>query len=195
MAPRWLYNRGIEVYGKRTRMRTARHLRPLLGLLLGATSVLGGCQMLPGQQYVPGGIGTIEIGAPQTVPPGSARIFYQGGRPVAVVDRYEPHCELEISTVSEREQTVAPGRFRVVRGATAVLSDPDARLPLFGPFVDVGCGDEVYYEVEYRLASEEQPGVRLLRCRQAFPICGPGRHHYPTREMVDAALGKDFFVE
>jgi hypothetical protein len=176
-------------------MRTVRDLRLLLGLVLGAASVLGGCQMLPGEQFVPGGIGTISIDAPQTVPAGGARIFYQDGGPVATVDRFEPHCELEISTVSEQTQTVAPGRFRVVRGATAVLSDPEARLPLFGPFVDVGCGDEVYYEVEYRLVSEAQPGVRLLRCRQAFPICGPGRHHYPTRDMVEATLGKDFFIE
>jgi hypothetical protein len=162
----------------------------LLGVL-----ALSGCQLLPGADFVPGGIGRVDILVPQVIPPASARARYQGGERVPVVDEYEPHCELEVNTVSPSERVVQPGRFTVVGGGTAVLSDPDARLPLYGPFVDLACGDAVYYEVEYRLASELQPDVRLLRCRQAFAVCGPDEHHYPSRDVVRQTLGEGFFIE
>jgi hypothetical protein len=170
--------------------RACRRLPALLGLL-----ALSGCQLLPGGDFVPGGIGRVDILAPQVIAPASARAWYQGGERVAVVDEYAPHCELEVNTVSPSERVVRPGRFAVVGGGTAVLSDPNARLPLYGPFADVACSDAVYYEVEYRLASETQPDVRLLRCRQAFTACGPESHHYPSRDVVQQTLGEGFFIE
>ncbi|MEJ2575792.1 MAG: hypothetical protein P8106_03650 [Gammaproteobacteria bacterium] len=169
-------------------------LRCALPVILLAAGLLTGCAGLRGG-YVPVGIGEVVVLKPQTVPAGRARTFYQAGGSVARVDVYEPYCELEINTVADHPQTIAPGRFRVVRGGTALLSDPDARLPIFGPFVDVGCGDEIYYEVDYRLSSAAQPGVRQLRCRQAFPACGPGAFRYPSKEVVQDTLGEAFFIE
>ena len=177
-----------------TGCRTLSFARRLLPMLLGVAA-LSGCQLLPGGHFVPGGIGRVDILVPQEIPPASARARYQGGERVALVDEYEPHCELEVNTVSPSARVVQPGRFTVVGGGTAVLSDPDARLPLYGPFVDLGCGDAVYYEVEYRLASESQPDVRLLRCRQAFPVCSPEGQYYPSREVVQRTLGEGFFIE
>jgi len=174
--------------------RLARGLRWALPALC-AAGLLTGCAGLGGGRFVPGGIGAVVVLKAQTVPADRARAFYQDGGPVAAVDEYEPHCELEIATVAEHPQTIAPDRFRVVRGGTAMLSDAEARLPVFGPFVDIGCGDKVYYEVEYRLSSTAQPGVRLLRCRQAFPVCGPGAFHYPSKEIVQTTLGEAFFIE
>jgi hypothetical protein len=144
--------------------RACRRLPALLGLL-----ALSGCQLLPGGDFVPGGIGRVDILAPQVIAPASARAWYQGGERVAVVDEYAPHCELEVNTVSPSERV--------------------------GPFADVACSDAVYYEVEYRLASETQPDVRLLRCRQAFTACGPESHHYPSRDVVQQTLGEGFFIE
>ena len=139
-------------------------------------------------------VATVEVIAPLTIPAKRARAIFQDGRPVYAADPYRPSCELEISTVSEQSQQVGRDLFVVTRINTAILSDPDARLPIVGPFVDITCGDRIWYEVELRLASDRQPGVRHLRCRQAFNACW-GRGGYPGRDVIRRALGPAFRVE
>lgn len=165
-----------------------------LVLTLSALVLLGGCRTWPDARYQPSAFATLELLAPVTIPAGRARAHFQGGKPVYSVDAYRPYCEFEISTVSEAPQQVEPDRL-VVRGTTtALLSDPEARLPLSGPFVDLSCGDRIYYEVAYRLASDLQPGVRKLSCRLAFNACwGPGR--YPSGGEIRDALGPGFRLQ
>lgn len=145
-------------------------------------------------RYVLPGPATIEILAPVTIPANRARAVFQGGEPVYAADPYEPSCELEISTVSSQSQLVGRDLFIVTRRNAAVFSDPVARLPLVGPFVDVTCGDRIYYEIELRLASDRQPGVRHLRCRQAFNACW-GRGGYPGLDGIRRAAGPAFRIE
>ncbi len=59
---------------------------------------------------------TIEILQPLTVHPNSARVFLQNGepQPQGRLDLYEVSCEVEINTISEQPQTIAPGLFRIM---------------------------------------------------------------------------------
>ena len=174
-------------------MRNSR-LRAIAPLASVALLAVSGCQGAPDTRPVLPRLATIEIVAPVTVPANRARAIFQGGGQVYAADPYAPYCELEISTVSAQSQQVGTDLFVVTRRNIAILSDPDARLPLYGPFVDITCGDKIYHEVEYRLASDRQPGVRHLRCRQAFNACW-GRGGYPGRDAIRRALGTAFRVE
>lgn len=167
--------------------------RSILALASFMLAGLWGCGSAPAR-YQPAAIATLEILTPVTVPAGRARTHFQGGRPVYSVDPYRPYCELEIDTVAETPQRVEPDLLVVRDRTTALLSDPEARLPLSGPFVDLQCGDRIYYEVAYRLASDRQPGVRKLSCRLAFNACWePGR--YPTGADIRDALGPGFRLQ
>lgn len=164
--------------------------RPAMAVVA-VLAILTGCQNWPDARYVTPGAAALEVLAPVTIPANRARAHFQHGGPVFSVDAYEPYCELEISTVAEQPQRVERDVFLVRRVTTAILSDPEARLPLSGPFVDIDCGDRVYYEVAYRLASDLQPGVRKLSCRRAVNACWPGGG-YPYLEEIRAALGPGF---
>lgn len=155
---------------------------------------LAGCRTLADGRHVAPGVATVEIVVPVTIPANRARAIFQDGRPVYAADPYRPSCELEVSTVSARDQQVGRDIFVVTRRYASMLSDPDHRLPLYGPFVDITCGDLIYYEVEYRLASDRQPGVRHLRCRQGFNACW-GRGGFPGLDAVRDALGTGFRIE
>jgi len=159
--------------------------------LCAAMLSLAGCQSGPGPRYAPPGLATVEILSPLTIPAGRARAVFQDGRPVDGGYPYDPHCELEVSTVSEQPQQVQKDLLAVTRTGTAVLSDPVARLPLAGPFVDIECGDMIFYETWFRLASDRQPGVRKLSCRQAFNACW-GEGHHVSRDAIERALGPAF---
>lgn len=162
--------------------------------LLGIAFVLTACQSGPVPRYASSRIATVEILTPVTIPPGRARAVFQDGRAVDGAYPYDPYCELEISTVSEQPQQVQKDLLVVTRAGTAVLSDPVARLPLAGPFVDLECGDKIYYETTYWLASDRQPGVRKLSCLQAFNACW-GEGHHQDRDSIKHALGPGFKID
>lgn len=173
-----------------------RSLRPrtlvsVAALMLVAAS---GCRVMSETRDALPGPATVEILAPVTIPANRARAIFQGGEPVYAADPYEPSCELEISTVSAQSQVVSKDLFVVTSRKAAIFSDPVARLPLIGPFVDITCGDMIYYEIELRLASDRQPGVRHLRCRQAFNACW-GQGGYPGRDAIRRAVGRSLCIE
>jgi hypothetical protein len=58
---------------------------------------------------------SIEILQPLRVPPNSARVYFQNGKMLTntAIDLYEVNCEVEINTVSEQSQGIAPGLFRI----------------------------------------------------------------------------------
>lgn len=159
-----------------------------------AALALAGCRSMADTRDVSVGFAKVEILAPVTIPANRARAVFQDGRRVYAADPYRPYCELEVSTVSMEDQAVGRDLFVVTRRNTAILSDPDHRLPLYGPFVDITCGDRIYYELEFRLASDRQRKVRNLRCRQAFNACW-GRGGYPSGEAIRGALGATFRIE
>lgn len=126
------------------------------------------------------------------IPAGRARAMFQDGRQVGGVDRYRPHCEFEINTVSEQPQRVAPDRLFVVRRERRVVTDENAAIPAFfsGPF---DCDRDNFYESLYWLRAEQQPGVRRLLCRDWFRSCDLGRHL--SLDEILEVLGPGFRLE
>jgi hypothetical protein len=130
-----------------------------------------------------------------TIPEGRARALFQDGRQVVAVDRYRPHCELEISTVSEQPQSLAADRLLVRRRERRVVSDENAAIPAFGWGFGSPWGDyqDNFYETLFWLRAETQPGVRRLLCRDWYRSSDIGR--YLTLDEMLRVLGPQFRIE
>lgn len=157
-----------------------------LGLVAGAF-LFGGCASV-GDGPVP-----FVVVAPQpiTIPAQRAHTAFQGGRPVSGINRFEPWCELEIRTVSERPQGVEAGRFAVRRVTQAFIRDYNTRAPaLLGV---IGCSDVVFQETTWWL--EPRPGapVTWLRCLAPYTHCrfGPPL----SLDQTQAVLGPGLRIE
>ena len=122
-----------------------------------------------------------------SIPAASARLRFQDGGPVGASDRFRPHCEFELSTRSEEPQPVERDRFRVTAIQRRTLSDELSGMPAM-PLMR--CNQDVYYETRLWLASERQPQVRVLICREVFDGCAFGRH--PGAAEIGEALGPYF---
>ncbi len=133
------------------------------------------------------------LGQQLTIPAGRARTWFQDGRQVARVDRYRPHCELEIATVSEQPQQVRPDRLHVQRRERRIVLDEDAAIPTIGFAWPFDCNRDHFYETLFWLRAESQPGVRRLLCRDWFRSCDPGRQ-LSLDEML-RVLGPAFRLE
>lgn len=146
--------------------------------------------------------GRLVLLSAQTIPPESATLRLQYGKPVAsnAVQEYDPFCVLEINTVSDSPQTVHPDTFRVTRISHSISTIADASgLPYPAP-IKVGLSSDqrpthIYYKTLFWLHSEQQPGVRLLTCmsNQNLPGVYPFMRHLTLREIREA-LGVDFLL-
>jgi len=124
---------------------------------------------------------------PLQIPAASAHLRFQDGGPVGPSDRFRPYCEFELSTRSEQPQPVEPDRFQVTAIQRRTLSDELTGMPA-APLMR--CNQDVYYETRLWLASERQPQVRVLICREVFDGCAFGR--YPGPAEIGEALGPYF---
>jgi hypothetical protein len=126
---------------------------------------------------------------PLSTEPGWARAFLQHGRLVDYgFNRYHPFCYLELNTVQEQAQEIAPGRFEV-RRVQRYYEEVVQRGPLRYAglrFVDNGVSDQTQLLV-FTLHSEQQPGVRALVCGGAFDA--PSRAAAPTPVQIAETLG------
>lgn len=139
----------------------------------------------------------------QTIPPESATLRLQYGKPVArnAIQEYDPFCVFEVNTVSDSPQTVRPDTFRVTRIGHAIDTIAGASgLPYPAP-IKVGLSNSqrpthIYYKTLFWLRSEQQPGVRLLTCmsNQNLPGVYPFMRHLSPQEIREA-LGADFRLE
>lgn len=159
--------------------------------LLAGILVLAGCQSWQGSRVA--NLTTVEIVKPVTIPANRARAAFHDGQQVDGAYPYDLYCELEVSTVSPQPQRIDTDLFVVTKTKSAFLSDAESRLPIGGPFVEVNCGDLIFYEVEYRLGSNIQPGVRKLRCLQGFNACEEGVVSL-SLESIAVTLGPSFVV-
>jgi hypothetical protein len=168
----------------------------LLALLL-----LAGCAGQPATSTDPD-LGRLVLLTTLTIPPDSATLRLQHGRPVArnEVHEQDPFCVFEIDTVSDSPQTVRPDSFRVTRIGHSIDTIASAALPYpvaikVGRFSD-DLPSQIYYKTLFRLHSEQQPGVRQLTCmsNQNMPGVYPFMRHLTLQE-IRAALGADFRLE
>jgi len=160
--------------------------------------LLAGCAGAPSQDV---DRGRLVLLTALTIPPESATVRLQYGKPVArnAVREYDPFCVFEIDTVSDSPQTVHPDTFRVTRISETVDSIADAAAALPYPAaIKVSLFDDhrpshIYYKTGFWLHSEKQAGVRMLTCmsNQNMPGVYPFMRHLTLQEMR-AALGADF---
>jgi hypothetical protein len=145
-----------------------KHLPGALTVLIAA--VIGGCAHGPGAGVW---VGTeIRIPEPIEISAGSARAWFQGGRQVSGVDRFEPYCELEIDTVSESPQWSSTGGFRVIGERYSLLRDSITRIPAL--ITGFSCSDPLFQESIWRLDGTAGSNVRSLRCVVAYFDCRIG---------------------
>ena len=141
---------------------------------------LGAC-VAPGQTRY--GV-ELELDAVE-IPAGSAHTVFQGGRQVGGASILEPYCELEIATVSELAQQVAPARLKVTRVSQALLKDPTTRIPAL--IAGWSCSDPVFRETVWWLAAERPSPVLWLRCLAPYFNCRMGGPLSPSD--IQAVVG------
>lgn len=125
-----------------------------------------------------------------TIPAHSAGVLLQGGHVTSsnAVNRYHPHCRLEVLDVRETTQTVAADEFVVQRARqeTPMVTHPDTRQAGLRKVSTIGYFD---FRTILDLRSPRQPRVRWLTCNQ-WGDPGLGQH-LSVRE-IRQALGDIF---
>ena len=129
----------------------------------------------------------LELKRELLIAPRAARAFFQHGAQTASKDRYQPYCELEISTVAEQPQRVAPDTFAITGMVRRLVSDEESGMPVR---IDIFGSQDIFHETHLWLRSERQPGVRKLVCRSWAQDLGRGRF-LSVREMQEV-LGGNF---
>ena len=166
---------------------------------LAGVLVLAGCAGLqsddPGSPYYAYPTGwSIALHRPLTIPANEATVRLQYGRTVPrnSVQEYDPFCVVELDTVRETPQTLAPGRFEVWRVTRSVTPIMAARA---SPFRRVDGSDEgdltfLYYATEFRLRDPAHAGLRSMVCtwNQMAPVNRALMRHLTLAE-IRSALG------
>lgn len=139
---------------------------------------------------------TIEILQPLRVSPDSARAFLQYGelQSQGRISLYEINCEVEINTVSEQEQIIEPGVFRVM----SVIQDQSPIVLLKSlqmASLKVSWGDDDspvdimrYYRFYLKPVDKDSSSqVRAVTCRGVQDT--PFEAELPTIQEMQAASG------
>lgn len=137
----------------------------------------------------------LQLKRPLTIPAGEATVRLQYGRivPRNGVQEHDPFCVVEINTVRDVPQVLAPGRFevrRVTRNVSPITAVAPARLMRVRYVDDDGEPSFLYFITEFALRDPAQPELRSLRC--AWDQLAPGNRalmrHLKLGE-IRAALG------
>ncbi len=110
---------------------------------------------------------SLVLNKPVTIAPNLARAYFQYGKQVSKkdIEKYQPHCYLLVSTLSEQEQIIKPDTFIVHRvGRDFIVSASQQHYASIAMnMFDVSL---VEYVNIYHLSSERQPHVLSLNCLQ-----------------------------
>jgi hypothetical protein len=142
-------------------------------IAIGLAALLAGCAGLtspdPASPYYAYPTGwVLQLERPLTIEPGAATVRLQYGRvvPRNGVQRQDPHCVVELNTVSDGPQILQPGRFEVLR---VIRSTHDFFVEA-SPFVRAAryVGDDgplsLFFITEFRLRDPAQPALRSMTC-------------------------------
>jgi len=143
----------------------------------------------------------VQINHEYQIPNVFARIYFRNGKQTLKgdIDRFTPHCYIlthDIRQAGQPQQMIFPGRFYV----TKVIESNDhfggrttyAALA-FGMFGGPDGPSNVDYQLEMRLSSSEQPGVRALICVKNSTDYLDRR--YPSLSEIKIALGDLVTIE
>ena len=135
---------------------------------------------------------TIEITQPLDVYPNFSRAFLQGGEVISLeeLDLYRVNCEVEINTVFETQQIIAPGKFNI----TAISQEESPIVMLKTVMVAslnyASTPTDIKQFFRFHLSAQNPDSksqVRALTCR------GIQANHalaqLPTLEQMQAAAG------
>lgn len=107
------------------------------------------------------------LNKPVNIAPNLARAYFQYGKPVNKkdIEKYQPHCYLLVSTLSEQEQLIRPDTFTVHRVERDFITSAGQQhyASLDMGIIDVSI---VEYVNIYHLSSDAQPNVLSLNCLQ-----------------------------
>ncbi|MFN2350120.1 MAG: hypothetical protein ABR558_11210, partial [Thioalkalivibrio sp.] len=139
---------------------------------------------------------SITLNQTLSISSGYARVFMQDGQviPKGAVNQYYPHCNFEVSTVSDGTARIERDTFLVTgqrQGDVQVVRQPTpmrvVSLGLMLAGEDDGTPPPISRLVHYRLHSERQPDVRGLTCHGGLADDWEAR--YPSREEMHQVLG------
>lgn len=129
------------------------------------------------------------------VPTGHARVFIQGGEVVAKpqLNRYRPHCNFEVRTISDGSSRIEPDTFLV----TDIEEDEEEVVTRAEPMRYAALAENSDHQggvnlitqfVRHWLYSERQPEVMRLTCHGAFDV--PFYAQPPSIAEIREALGE-----
>lgn len=170
----------------------------LLLLALG----LAGCQPLSSYPvnspyYQPPVGGQLILNQAIEIPPQSATLRFQSGKPVQQVHEYDTHCIFEVTTLSETPQRIEPDQFAIIKVRSGsslymVRSSQPRFMPASWIFDDAG-PTHYYYRTELFLRSSRQPQVLMLTCQHVWVVGTDwSRQRPPTLAEMRQALGSYF---
>jgi hypothetical protein len=132
----------------------------------------------------------VQINRQLVIPDRKARVYIQNGEQITKrkIDKFKPYCSLlmqDLHKAGEPKLTVSPGQFEVIK----FRKYDDAYFP--GSFGSLGGWTKdpptnAIFEIEMRLNSAEQPGVRALICARHASTYGL---HHPTLAEIRITLG------
>jgi hypothetical protein len=172
-------------------MRASLKIRIII--TVAGIALASGCASLSARYPVPPSVTTefiVQINQHFEIPNRKARVYIQEGAEIKMRDIYKwnTYCSVlmqDLHKAGESKLTVSPGQFEIIK----VRKYDDTYFP--GSSGSLGGitferPTNVIFEVEMRLKSAEQPGVRALICAKRVDDYGL---HHPTLAEIRIALG------
>ena len=173
-------------------MQTANLIIRIIMTVAGI-ALASGCASLSARYPTPPSVSTefiVQINQHFEIPNRKARVYIQDGATITMrdIDQWSTYCSVlmqDLHKAGEPKLTVPPGQFEIIK----VRKYDDTYFP--GSSGSLGGitferPTNVIFEVEMRLKSAEQPGVRALICAKRVDDFGL---HHPTLAEIRIALG------
>jgi hypothetical protein len=137
------------------------------------------------------------------IPNEFARVYLRNGKQTlkADIDRFTPYCSIvmhDIRQAGQPQQMIFPGRFYVSKVIERNDYQGGGRTYAMLTFGQFDGPSNLEYQLEMRLSSSEQPGVRALICVKPindYLDYADDRRRYPSLAEIKSALGDLVTIE
>jgi len=142
----------------------------------------------------------VQLNHDYKIPNQFARVHFQNGKQVlrGNIDRFTPHCSILMQDIHEGgqpQQKVFPGRFYVSKVVESNDYGFDRSYVASLIWENDGPPSNVDYQLDMRLSSSEQPGVRSLICVKNINDYVAYNRRYPNLAEIKMALGDLVTIE
>lgn len=163
-------------------------------LTAASITIVCGCSVSSSQYAVQPSVNIsaiVQINRQFEIPNEKARVYIQDGveNTMRNIDKWSTYCSVlmqDLHRAGEPKLSVSPGQFEIIK----VRKSDDTYFPGSFIFFRGWIKDpptNVIFEVEMRLKSVTQPGVRSLICAKRVDYYG--HHYHPTLAEIRHALG------